>query len=465
MTTDARGRGVRAVRAVVIRAVVLGAILMNAWAPESARADDPPVSYTHSTPAEIAGYRLHLGTRSRVYPLVIDLGKKPTIPWQIVSEPIPFELPSVPVYMAMTAFTKDGRVSALSNEVVYVRPGVRGPDDGVPGDGDFTGVAGDNVCKDGEVDGCDDNCPITPNGPTMGTCIGGSEHRRGALCTSDSDCRLGGWCSLAQEDEDGDGIGDTCDNCITVKNSRQLDSDFDGLGNACDPDFDNDGVADARDAARLNRALGSRFGDAAYDERVDLDEDGRISQADLDRFESLAKAAPGPGLQNCPDDGPCYPGFCPYSTGDRDGDGIGDECDVCLEVPDPLQRDTDRDGFGDACDADYDNDGLVTDEDMQLLVSRWDARRGSILYSPMLDADADGWIGGPAENELVVRSVASREPGPSGLTMPRILVPADAVLIPEPSGTAAAASGLAALLALAWLGRRRAAIPVPGARP
>jgi hypothetical protein len=35
---------------------------------------------------------------------------------------------------------------------------------------------------------------------------------------------------------------------------------------------------------------------------------------------------------------------------DRDGDGIYDLCDVCPDVPDPLQQDTDGDGLGDACD-------------------------------------------------------------------------------------------------------------------
>ena len=40
---------------------------------------------------------------------------------------------------------------------------------------------------------------------------------------------------------DGDGVGDSCDNCVSNTNSDQLDSDGDGVGNVCDSDDDNDG--------------------------------------------------------------------------------------------------------------------------------------------------------------------------------------------------------------------------------
>ena len=45
---------------------------------------------------------------------------------------------------------------------------------------------------------------------------------------------------------------------------------------------------------------------------------------------------------------------------DRDGDGVPDATDNCVDLPNPDQRDTDGDGFGNLCDADFDNDGRVT---------------------------------------------------------------------------------------------------------
>ena len=46
--------------------------------------------------------------------------------------------------------------------------------------------------------------------------------------------------NTSQSDSDNDGVGNACDNCVSVYNPDQLDSDGDGQGDACDS---NDGLS------------------------------------------------------------------------------------------------------------------------------------------------------------------------------------------------------------------------------
>ncbi len=103
--------------------------------------------------------------------------------------------------------------------------------------------------------------------------------------------------------------------------------------------------------------------------------------------------------------------FAAYSQAavpDMDGDQVPDWCDRCLEVPNRSQLDTDQDGLGNVCDCDFNNDGVCTIADFNLLqpdfVSATDSGIGS-------DMDGDGSVG-IGDFNLFLPGFRSAAPGP-----------------------------------------------------
>ena len=141
-------------------------------------------------------------------------------------------------------------------------------------------------------------------------------------------------------DSDSDGIENMFDNCREESNSAQQDLDGDGMGDACDSDIDNDNVANEMDAFPYNASEQYDTDDDGIGNNVDNDDDN-------DGLADYSDAFPLDASEQMDSDGD---GIGNNADADDDGDGIIDALDNCPLNPNANQSDGDSDGFGTVCD-------------------------------------------------------------------------------------------------------------------
>jgi len=216
---------------------------------------------------------------------------------------------------------------------------------------DFDGDGRGDACdSDDDNDGAEDASDAFPqdageqldtDGDGIGNNQDDDDDGDGVLDAEDPE-PLNGNVTQAARDQDEDGIADGFDNCVAVANADQLDNEGDGVGDVCDNDDDNDGITDADDPNPFTP-------DGTLVK--DTDEDGVPDDRDAfpeDPLESLDTDSDGVG--NNQDD-------------DDDGDGIPDSKDGFALISLDGRTDTDDDGFPDDCDAGCLETGMISDAD------------------------------------------------------------------------------------------------------
>lgn len=193
----------------------------------------------------------------------------------------------------------------------------------------------------------------------------------------DGDIDCDGTPDSADRDDDGDSVGDTRDNCPTIRNPSQRDTDGDGLGDECDPDADGDGVSNGMDNCWQVSNVGQADDDGDGIGDVCDDDDGDYVTNPNDNCRYVYNPAQrnndGDSLGDAcdPDDDNdgdlditdnCQFTYNP-SQFDSDNDDVGNACDNCPSTPNSDQADSDGDGSGDVCDGDRDGDGIPNNDD------------------------------------------------------------------------------------------------------
>jgi hypothetical protein len=158
-------------------------------------------------------------------------------------------------------------------------------------------------------------------------------------------------------DRDGDGVDNRPDNCPYAPNPKQEDRDEDRIGDICDNciDMDWDGFGDP---GFPNSCDEDNCPAIFNPHQEDADEDGVGDLCDEDDDSDGCKDTidPSPGIP----------------SPDKDGDGVGADCDNCPDISNKDQADADGDASGNACDPDGDNDGICDPGKSGPMCTGWD---------------------------------------------------------------------------------------------
>ncbi len=99
-----------------------------------------------------------------------------------------------------------------------------------------------------------------------------------------------------------------------------------------------------------------------------------------------------------------------FAATDTDVDGVIDSSDNCIQVQNPLQRDTDSDGYGNFCDPDFDNNLIVGAADLAYFKSKF------FSTDPDADLNGDGSVNGG--DLAILKPLFFQPPGPSYIDLP-----------------------------------------------
>ncbi len=106
-----------------------------------------------------------------------------------------------------------------------------------------------------------------------------------------------------KHDFDGDGIGDSLDNCSQAANPAQDDTDLDDCGNLCDADYDQNGIVSIADFGAFSQNFGTN--NNLYQHTPPINATTIVSIGDFGFFDANFGKVPGPsgttaGTTACP---------------------------------------------------------------------------------------------------------------------------------------------------------------------